>query len=188
MTNENAWTDKEKYAQKLSRLSTLPSGGHSKTCIQFRVTHLKQAEELDLMFFTDCVSSVQQLADTIPGSVFLLSRGSFSCPANLLPWRSSSSGVYKKSHRRAPSSENVPGLERLLKAWALTEFPQSLTSMSGPQGPLDPYEPLLPLLMGPCMGIWRECYLRGALHAQVCESGQYSRCRFMQSASLCTKQ
>uniref|UniRef100_A0A665UF01 Myotubularin phosphatase domain-containing protein n=1 Tax=Echeneis naucrates TaxID=173247 RepID=A0A665UF01_ECHNA len=108
-----------------------------------------------------------RLADTIPGSVFLLSRGTFSCPANLLPWRSSSSGVYKKSHRRAPSSENVPGLERLLKAWALTELPQGLTSTSRPQGPLDPYEPLLPLLMGPCMGLWRECYLRGALHAQA---------------------
>ncbi|XP_008279335.1 myotubularin-related protein 11 [Stegastes partitus] len=108
-----------------------------------------------------------RLADTIPGSVFLLSRGTFSCPANLLPWRSGSSGVYKKSHRRALSSENVPGLERLLKAWALTDFPQALTSTSGPQGPLDPYEPLLPLLMGPCMGLWRECYLRGALHAQA---------------------
>ncbi|XP_076006506.1 myotubularin-related protein 11 isoform X2 [Genypterus blacodes] len=113
-----------------------------------------------------------KLADTIPGSVFLLSRGTFSCPANLLPWRSGgagggSSGVYKKSHRRAPSSENVPGLERLLKAWALAEFPQSLAANSGPQGPLDPYEPLLPLLMGPCMGLWRECYLRGALHAQA---------------------
>ncbi|KAL3059963.1 hypothetical protein OYC64_014544 [Pagothenia borchgrevinki] len=108
-----------------------------------------------------------RLTDTIPGSVFLLSRGIFSCPANLLPWRSGSSGVYKKSHRRAASSENVPGLERLLKAWALAEFPQGLTSSSGPQGPLDPYEPLLPLLMGPCMGLWRECYLRGALHAQA---------------------
>ncbi|CAK6958960.1 myotubularin-related protein 11 [Scomber scombrus] len=108
-----------------------------------------------------------RLTDTIPGSVFLLSRGTFTCPANLLPWRSGSLGVYKKSHRRAPSSENVPGLERLLKAWALTELPQGLTSSSGPQGPLDPYEPLLPLLMGPCMGLWRECYLRGALHAQA---------------------
>ncbi|KAK5862065.1 hypothetical protein PBY51_017496 [Eleginops maclovinus] len=108
-----------------------------------------------------------RLTDTIPGSVFLLSRGTFSCPANLLPWRSGSSGVYKKSHRRAASSENVPGLERLLKAWAVAEFPQGLTSTSGPQGPVDPYEPLLPLLMGPCMGLWRECYLRGALHAQA---------------------
>uniref|UniRef100_A0A673A6Q4 Myotubularin phosphatase domain-containing protein n=1 Tax=Sphaeramia orbicularis TaxID=375764 RepID=A0A673A6Q4_9TELE len=110
-----------------------------------------------------------RLADTIPGSVFLLSRGSFSCPSNLLPWRSTSngSGVYKKSHRRAPSSDNVPGLERLLKAWALTDYPHSLTSNSGPQGPLDPYEPLLPVLVGPCMGLWRECYLRGALHAQA---------------------
>ncbi|KAM6935703.1 myotubularin-related protein 11 [Lycodopsis pacificus] len=105
-----------------------------------------------------------RLTDTIPGSVFLLSRGVFSCPANLLPWRGGSSGVYKKSHRRAASSENVPGLERLLKAWALAEFPQGLASTSGP---LDPYEPLLPLLMGPCMGLWKECYLRGALHAQA---------------------
>lgn len=111
---------------------------------------------------------MHQLSDTTPVSVFLLSRGTFSCPANLLPWRSSSSGVYKKSHRRAPSSENVQALERLLKAWALTEYPQALTSNCGPQGPLDPYEPLLPLLLGPCVGVWRECYLRGALHAQVC--------------------
>uniref|UniRef100_A0A8C3AFV4 Myotubularin related protein 11 n=1 Tax=Cyclopterus lumpus TaxID=8103 RepID=A0A8C3AFV4_CYCLU len=109
-----------------------------------------------------------RLTDSTPGSVFLLSRGVFSCPANLLPWRSGSSGVYKKSHRRAASSENVPGLERLLKAWALAEFPQGLTrSTPAPQGPLDPYEPLLPLLMGPCMGLWKECYLRGALHAQA---------------------
>ncbi|XP_047453813.1 myotubularin-related protein 11 [Mugil cephalus] len=108
-----------------------------------------------------------RLADTIPGSVFLLSRGTFSCPANLLPWRSGSSSIYRKSHRRAPSSENVPGLERLLKAWALTELPQGLPSTSGPQGPLDPYEPLLPLLTAPCLGLWRECYLRGALHAQA---------------------
>uniref|UniRef100_A0A3B3CPL4 Myotubularin related protein 11 n=1 Tax=Oryzias melastigma TaxID=30732 RepID=A0A3B3CPL4_ORYME len=99
-------------------------------------------------------------ADSAPGSVFLLSRGSFTCPANLPPWRSSASGVYKKSHRRAPSTENVPGLERLLKAW-------SLTATFGPQGPADAYEPLLPLLLGPCMGLWRECYLRGALHAQA---------------------
>ena len=112
-------------------------------------------------------SSVPQLTDTVPGSVVLLSRGTFSCPANLLPWRSSSSGIYKKSHRRAPSSESVPGLERLLKSWSLAELPQGPASTSGPQGPLDPYEPLLPLLMGPCMGLWRECYLRGALHAQV---------------------
>ncbi|XP_053737346.1 myotubularin-related protein 11 isoform X1 [Synchiropus splendidus] len=108
-----------------------------------------------------------RLTDTIPGSVFLLSRGTFSCPANLLPWRSTSTGVYKKSHRRAPSSESVPGLERLLKAWTLSETPHILASSPGTQGPLDPYEPLLPLLMGPCMGVWRECYLRGALHAQA---------------------
>lgn len=100
------------------------------------------------------------------GSVFLLSRGSFSCPANLLPWRGGGGGaaVYRKSHRRAPSSENLPGLERLLKAWALTEVPQGPPST---QGPLDPYEPLLPLLLGPCVRLWRECYLRGALHAQA---------------------
>ncbi|XP_026173515.1 myotubularin-related protein 11 isoform X3 [Mastacembelus armatus] len=110
----------------------------------------------------------RQLTDTIPGSVFLLSRGTFTCAANLLPWRSSSSsGIYKKSHRRAPSSENVPGLERLLKAWALTEIHQVLPSTCGPQEPRDPYEPLLPLLIGPCLGLWRECYLRGALHAQA---------------------
>lgn len=115
------------------------------------------------------LGSVHQLSDTIPGSVFLLSRGTFSCPANLLPWRSSGgSGVYKKSHRRAASSENVPGLERLLKAWDLTELPPGLNSSSSrPQGPPDPYEPLLPPLIGPSMGLWRECYLRGALHAQV---------------------
>ncbi|XP_056142241.1 myotubularin-related protein 11 [Lampris incognitus] len=109
-----------------------------------------------------------RLNDTVPGSVFLLSRGSFSCPANLPPWRNSSSGIYRKSHRRAPSSENVPGLERLLKAWALTELPQSLRAPTdSPRGPLDPYEPLLPLLLGPCIRVWRECYLRGALHAQA---------------------
>ncbi|XP_019719181.1 myotubularin-related protein 11 [Hippocampus comes] len=103
-------------------------------------------------------------SDGTPGSVFLLSRGVFSCPTNLLPWRGggagvSISGVYRKSHRRAPSSENVPGLERLLKACSLSEAPSKPKS--------DPYEPLLPLLMGPCMGLWRECYHRGALHAQA---------------------
>lgn len=122
---------------------------------------------------TQLTSSSVTQSDAIPGSVFLLSRGTFSCPANLLPWRGSGgSSVYKKSHRRAASSENVPGLERLLKAWALTELPSGLSSSSSssssrPQGPNDPYEPLLPLLTGPCMGLWRECYLRGALHAQV---------------------
>ncbi|XP_077432226.1 myotubularin-related protein 11 isoform X2 [Vanacampus margaritifer] len=107
-----------------------------------------------------------QRSDAPPGSVFLLSRGVFSCPANLLPWRgggaggvASISGVYRKSHRRAPSSESVSGLERLLKACSPAE---------GPPGPKpDPYEPLLPLLMGPCVGLWRECYHRGALHAQA---------------------
>ncbi|XP_015259816.1 PREDICTED: myotubularin-related protein 11, partial [Cyprinodon variegatus] len=108
-----------------------------------------------------------RLADTIPGSVFLLSRGTFTSPPNLPPWRSGSSAVYKKSHRRALSSENVPGLERLLKAWSLADVPQNPAAVSGPKGALDPCEPLLPLLMGPCMGLWRECYLRGALHAQA---------------------
>lgn len=108
-----------------------------------------------------------RLADTIPGSVFLLSRGTFTCPANMPPWRSGSSGAYKKSHRRALSSDNVPGLERLLKAWAQTESPQSVPAAPGPKAPPDPYEPLLPLLMAPCMSLWRECYLRGALHAQA---------------------
>lgn len=118
--------------------------------------------------------SLFQLSDSAPGSVFLLSRGSFSCSANLLPWRSGGgSGVYRKSHRRGgSSSENLPGLERLLKAWALTELPQGhTTTISGLQGPLDPYEPLLPLLLGPCLGVWRDCYLRGALHAQVYREG-----------------
>uniref|UniRef100_A0A8C5G5A2 Myotubularin phosphatase domain-containing protein n=1 Tax=Gouania willdenowi TaxID=441366 RepID=A0A8C5G5A2_GOUWI len=104
-----------------------------------------------------------RMSDSAPGSVFLLSRGTFSCPSNLLPWRSSSSSsLYKKSHRRAPSSETIPGLERILKAWTLAEGPHSVGSTS-----VDPYQPLLPLLMGPCLGLWRECYLRGALHAQA---------------------
>lgn len=111
-----------------------------------------------------------QLLDSITGSVFLFSHGSFSCPANLLPWRcggGGGSGVYKKSHRRVASSENVPGLERLLKAWNLTESPQGLALRPSHPGQVDPHDPLLPLLLGPCMGLWRECYLRGALQAQV---------------------
>lgn len=127
--------------------------------------------EIYILLFPQLAPSSLVQSDTVPGSVFLLSRGTFSCPANLLPWRGGSGGssVYKKSHRRAASSENVPGLERLLKAWALTELPSGLgsSSSSRPPGPRDPYEPLLPLLTGPCMGVWRECYLRGALHAQV---------------------
>ncbi|XP_072317147.1 myotubularin-related protein 11 [Eucyclogobius newberryi] len=117
---------------------------------------------------TALAQNTLRITDTIPGSVFLLSRGSFTCPPHLPPWRSGhGSAVYRKSHRRAPSSENVPGLERLLKAWAQAEFPHSLTTHLGSQGLLDPYEPLLPLLMGPCMGLWRQCYLRGAIHAQA---------------------
>ncbi|XP_061675500.1 myotubularin-related protein 11 isoform X3 [Syngnathoides biaculeatus] len=107
-------------------------------------------------------------SDASPGSVFLLSRGVFSCPANLLPWRGGVgggiSGVYRKSHRRAPSSESVPGLERLLRARSLAEARSGPPSRPVP----DPYEPLLPLLVGPCVGLWKECYHRGALHPQVC--------------------
>ncbi|XP_029959458.1 LOW QUALITY PROTEIN: myotubularin-related protein 11 [Salarias fasciatus] len=92
-----------------------------------------------------------QRLDSAPGSVFLFSRGTFSCPPGLPPWRSA---VYRKSHRRAPSSESVPGLERLLKTWTCGGTP-------------DPGGPLLPLLLGPCLGLWRGCYLRGALQAQA---------------------
>ncbi|KAF5885852.1 myotubularin-related protein 11-like, partial [Clarias magur] len=91
-------------------------------------------------------------SDSSVGSVFLLSRGVFSCPSNLLPWRSG--GSYKKSHTRAPSCEGLPVLERLIRAEPL---PSSLH---------EPHGPLLPLLLGPCVHIWRNCYLRGALHAQ----------------------
>lgn len=93
--------------------------------------------------------------DGMAGSVFLLSKGSFSCPSNLLPWRSSAGPAYRKSHRRAPSAEMLPGLERLLRACSLSE--------ASPE----PHEPLLPLLLGPCIKVWRDCYLRGALHAQA---------------------
>ncbi|XP_057690805.1 myotubularin-related protein 11 isoform X2 [Corythoichthys intestinalis] len=106
-------------------------------------------------------TDARRASDATPGSVFLFSRGVFSCPANLLPWRGAAgiSGVYRKSHRRAPSSESVPGLERLLSVRSLARAP------SDPDR--DPYRPLLPLLMGPCLGLWRECYHRGALHAQA---------------------
>ncbi|KAG7469586.1 hypothetical protein MATL_G00130430 [Megalops atlanticus] len=101
-------------------------------------------------------------SDGTLGSVFLLSRGSFSSPSHLLPWRNGGgSGSYRKSHRRAPSSESLPGLERLIKTWS-----QSEPSKVSPN-PQDPQEPLLPLLLGPCIGVWRDCYLRGALQAQA---------------------
>ncbi|XP_030638477.1 myotubularin-related protein 11 [Chanos chanos] len=104
-----------------------------------------------------------QYGDGVPGSVFLLSRGTFSSPSNLLPWRSAgSSASYRKSHRRAPSSESLPGLERLIKACSLTEPPQNTNTAFH-----DPHEPLLPLLLGPCVRVWKDCYLRGALHAQA---------------------
>ncbi|XP_048067519.1 myotubularin-related protein 11-like, partial [Megalobrama amblycephala] len=99
--------------------------------------------------------------DGVPGSVFLLSRSTFSHPSNLLPWRSGNSGSYWKSHRRAPSSESLSGLERLIRACSLSEPSENSTTLH------DPYEPLLPLLLGPCVRVWRGCYLRGALHAQA---------------------
>ncbi|KAG9345275.1 hypothetical protein JZ751_009821 [Albula glossodonta] len=103
-----------------------------------------------------------KFSDGVPGSVFLLSRGTFSSPSHLLPWRNGGgSGSYRKSHRRAPSSESLPGLERMIKTWSISESPRA------PSGPQDPHEPLLPLLLGPCVGVWRDCYLRGALQAQV---------------------
>ncbi|KAJ8288022.1 hypothetical protein COCON_G00006810 [Conger conger] len=103
-----------------------------------------------------------KLPDGAPGSVLLLSRGTFSSPSHLLPWRSGGgSGSYRKSHRRAPSSESLPGLERVVKAWSLSE------ACRPPPAPLDPHEPLLPLLLGPCVRVWRDCYLRGALQAQA---------------------
>ncbi|XP_050987509.1 myotubularin-related protein 11 isoform X1 [Labeo rohita] len=99
--------------------------------------------------------------DGLPGSVFLLSRSTFSHPSNLLPWRSGNSGSYWKSHRRAPSSESLSGLERLIRACSLSEPSENPSTLH------DPYEPLLPLLLGPCVRVWRGCYLRGALHAQA---------------------
>ena len=103
-----------------------------------------------------------QLPDGAPGSVLLLSRGTFSSPSHLLPWRGGGgSGSYRKSHRRAPSSESLPGLERVIKAWSLSE------ACRPPPAYQDPHEPLLPLLLGPCVQVWRDCYLRGALQAQV---------------------
>lgn len=104
---------------------------------------------------------LSQHNDGLPGSVFLLSRSTFSHPSNLLPWRSGNSGSYWKSHRRAPSSESVSGLERLIRACSLSEPSENSTTLH------DPYEPLLPLLLGPCVRVWRSCYLRGALHPQV---------------------
>ncbi|KAG7457584.1 hypothetical protein MATL_G00228690 [Megalops atlanticus] len=99
--------------------------------------------------------STSKLSDGGPGSVFLLSRGIFSSPSNLLPWRSGgASGSGRRSHRQAPTPEKPPpGLERLLKGV--------------PEPPSGPLEPLLPLLLAPCLGFWRGCYLRGFLHAQA---------------------
>ncbi|KAJ8267422.1 hypothetical protein COCON_G00125940 [Conger conger] len=99
--------------------------------------------------------------DGVPGCVFLLSRGGFSSPSLLLPWRDSGGGVMggaslvpaRRSHRHTPPPESSTGLERLLTGVS--------TPPSGPQGPL------LPLLFSPCVGIWRACYLRGPLQAQA---------------------
>ncbi|TRY60001.1 hypothetical protein DNTS_020259 [Danionella cerebrum] len=109
--------------------------------------------------------------DGLPGSVFLLSRSTFSHPSSLLPWRSITSGSYWKSHRRAPSSESASGLEHLIRACSLSQASENSMSLH------NPYEPLLPLLLGPCVGFWRGCYLRGALHAQA----------FSHPASSCTQ-
>ncbi|KAJ8367036.1 hypothetical protein AAFF_G00333730 [Aldrovandia affinis] len=94
-----------------------------------------------------------------PGQVFLLSRGSFSSPSLLLPWRGggggggAASGPGRRSHRHGPPAESPAHLQHLLRGVA--------TGPSGPQ------EPLLPLLFSPCVGLWRACYLRGALQAQA---------------------
>lgn len=111
--------------------------------------------------------SLSQHNDGLPGSVFQLSRGSFSSPSNLPPWRSGNPGSYRKSHRRAPSSESLSGLERLIRACSHSDPSDSTTTLH------DPYEPLLPLLIGPCVRVWRGCYLRGVLHAQVNSDGSF---------------
>ncbi|KAL4629566.1 myotubularin-related protein 11-like [Arapaima gigas] len=99
--------------------------------------------------------------DRTPGSVFLLSRGTFSCPLQLLPWRGGVGPTpSRKSHRRAPSTEESPPPEHLLRAWTLSEA-------SAPVPHQDPWDPLLPLLLAPCVGLWKECYLRGALQARA---------------------
>ncbi|KAI1902383.1 hypothetical protein AGOR_G00044200 [Albula goreensis] len=101
--------------------------------------------------------------DGAPDCVFLFSRGAFSSPSLLLPWRATGSGGVTvggaisgagwRSHRHAPPPESPAGLERLLRG--------ASTPPSGPQ------EPLLPLLLSPCLGLWRTCYIRGPLQAQA---------------------
>ncbi|KAG9335688.1 hypothetical protein JZ751_004341 [Albula glossodonta] len=101
--------------------------------------------------------------DGAPDCVFLFSRGAFSSPSLLLPWRATGSGGVTvggaisgaswRSHRHAPPLETPVGLERLLRG--------ASTPPSGPQ------EPLLPLLLSPCLGLWRACYIRGPLQAQA---------------------
>ncbi|XP_041094963.1 myotubularin-related protein 11 isoform X2 [Polyodon spathula] len=85
------------------------------------------------------------------GLVYLFSKGSLGPAHHLLPWRNAGgAGSGWKSHRRAPSCDRLLRLERALKGQPL-----------GPRGPL------LPILLGPCLRVWRGCYLRGALQTQV---------------------
>ncbi|XP_066577691.1 myotubularin-related protein 11 [Amia ocellicauda] len=106
-------------------------------------------------------------APATQGCVFLLSRGSLTSPSHLIPWRGGGgSGSQRKSHRRAPSSsESLPAVERLLKLWTPAESAKTATV---PPEHLDSQGPLLPLLLGPCVGVWRGCYLRGGQQTQVC--------------------
>ncbi|XP_058863502.1 myotubularin-related protein 11 isoform X1 [Acipenser ruthenus] len=86
-----------------------------------------------------------------PGLLLLFSKGSLVPAPHLLPWRNAGGAASSwKNHRRAPSCDGLPRLERALKGQPL-----------GPRGPL------LPLLLGPCLRVWRGCYLRGALQIQV---------------------
>ncbi|XP_061112044.1 myotubularin-related protein 11-like [Conger conger] len=121
-----------------------------------RFTHPVAIPTLPLPIPNGNISASQ--GDGVPGCVFLLSRGGFSSPSLLLPWRDGGGGVMggvpaRRSHRHTPPPESSTGLERLLTGVS--------TPPSGPQGPL------LPLLFSPCVGIWRACYLRGPLQAQA---------------------
>nr|XP_023686263.1 myotubularin-related protein 11-like isoform X1 [Paramormyrops kingsleyae] len=89
-----------------------------------------------------------------PASVFLFSRGTFTSPSNLLPWREGGgTGLSKRSLRRDPPSESPLAPDWLLKAWTLAENPGSGT--------------LIPQLLAPCVGLWKDCYFRGVLQVQV---------------------
>ncbi|KPP74803.1 myotubularin-related protein 11-like [Scleropages formosus] len=97
--------------------------------------------------------------------------------SKLLPWRAGGGATpYRKSHRRAPSAEESPAPERLLRAW-------NLTDASAPTPHQDPWEPLLPLLLAPCVGLWKECYLRGALQAQACCQPELTSCHLVEQLS-----